>query len=362
MGLTILGLGTALPPHSMSQTQAVELAQHVCCQTEDQARLLRVLYRRSGVKNRYTFLHHEIALNWNSARGEENGGPRTLTHGPTTNERMQWYADHAPPLALRASHDALERAELPARDVTHLVTVSCTGFMAPGIDLELIRKLGLPATVERTHVGFMGCHGALNGLRVARGLVAADPGVRVLLCAVELCTLHFCTSWDANRVVGNAIFGDGAAALVGSQSNGDEDWTVAACGSCVIADSEDAMGWVIGDHGFEMFLSPRVPELIEKQLHPWLTQWLGRQGMTLDQIQSWAIHPGGPRILSAVEHALSLERSATEVSRDVLRECGNMSSPTVLFILDRLRQADAPRPCVALGFGPGLVAEAALVI
>jgi predicted naringenin-chalcone synthase len=346
----------------MSQTQAVELAQQVCCQTEEQARLLRVLYRRSGVKNRYTFLHHEIALHWNSARGEENGAARTLTHGPTTNERMQWYADHAPPLALRASHDALERAELSPRDVTHLVTVSCTGFMAPGIDLQLIRKLGLPATVQRTHVGFMGCHGALNGLRVARGLMAADPGARVLLCAVEICSLHFCSSWDANRVVGNAIFGDGAAALVGSASSGLPDWTVAACGSCVIPDSEDAMGWVIGDHGFEMFLSPRVPELIEKELHPWLSAWLGSQGLALEQIQSWAIHPGGPRILTAVENALSLDRSATEVSREVLSECGNMSSPTVLFILDRLRQMDAPRPCVALGFGPGLVAEAALVV
>ncbi|HWC91013.1 MAG TPA: type III polyketide synthase [Pirellulales bacterium] len=362
MSLAILGLGTALPPHSMSQVQAVELAQQVCCQTEDQARLLRALYRKSGVKNRYTFLPHEIALGWNSASGDDGGAPRTLTQGPSTNERMQWYADYAPPLALRASGDALERAELQARDITHLVTVSCTGFMAPGIDLQLIQRLGLPATVERVHVGFMGCHGALNGLRVARGLVAADPDARVLLCAVELCTLHFCSFWDANRSVGNAIFGDGAAALVLAASDGQGDWTVSACGSCVIPDSQDAMGWAIGDHGFEMFLSPRVPELIEKQLHPWLTAWLDRQGLALEQIRSWAIHPGGPRILTAVEQALSLDRSATEVSRQVLSECGNMSSPTVLFILERLRQTDAPRPCVALGFGPGLVAEAALVL
>jgi predicted naringenin-chalcone synthase len=320
------------------------------------------LFRRAGVNNRYTFQPHDVARGWNAASGDDGAGPRTLTHGPSTNERMQWYADHAPPLAFRASGDALERAELPARDVTHLVTVSCTGFMAPGIDLQLIRRLGLPGTVERVHVGFMGCHGALNGLRVARGLVAADPGARVLLCAVELCSLHFCTFWDANRSVGNAIFGDGAAALVAAASSGEGDWTVSACGSCVIPDSEDAMGWVIGDHGFEMFLSPRVPELIEKQLRPWLTGWLARQGLKLEQIGSWAIHPGGPRILTSVEQALSLDRSATEVSRQVLSECGNMSSPTVLFILDRLRKADARRPCVALGFGPGLVAEAALVL
>ena len=232
MSLAILGLGTALPPHPMSQTQAVELAQHMYCQTEAQGRLLQALFRKAGVNNRYTFQPHEVALGWNSAAGENGTGTRTLTHGPSTNDRMQWYADHAPPLALRASHDALERAELPPRDITHLVTVSCTGFMAPGIDLHLIRKLGLPGTVERVHVGFMGCHGGAE--RFARGPRPGGrrPGRGVLLCAVELCTLHFCSFWDPNRSVGNAIFGDGAAALVAGDCDGEGDWTVAACGSC----------------------------------------------------------------------------------------------------------------------------------
>lgn len=364
--LAIHALGTATPVHTMSQTEAVELARQVCCQTDEQFRLLRALYRKSGVKNRHTFLPHEIALTWNALSEGDSSAARTLTQGPSTQERMQWYADYAPPLAIRASHDALERAELPAREITHLVTVSCTGFMAPGIDLHLIRKLGLPGTVARAHIGFMGCHGAINGLRVAQGLAAANPSARVLLCAVELCTLHFCSYWEPNRAVGNAIFGDGAAALVASGLPADspdtDDWAVRACGSCVIPDSEDAMGWSIGDHGFEMFLSPRVPELIEKHLRPWLTAWLDRHGLGLEQIRSWAIHPGGPRILSSVETALSLDPAATEVSRQVLAEYGNMSSPTVLFILDRLRRADAAGPCVALGFGPGLVAEAALFV
>jgi predicted naringenin-chalcone synthase len=120
------------------------------------------------------------------------------------------------------------------------------------------------------------------------------------------------------------------------------------------------MTWNIGDHGFTMTLSPRVPDLIAAHLRPWLEQWLGQHGLGLERVASWAVHPGGPRILSAVEKALGLPREATAVSREVLAACGNMSSPTVLFILDRLRERSAPRPCVALGFGPGLVAEAML--
>jgi predicted naringenin-chalcone synthase len=122
------------------------------------------------------------------------------------------------------------------------------------------------------------------------------------------------------------------------------------------------MRWTIGDHGFEMELSPRVPDLIKQHLRPWFESWLGRQGLVLADVGSWAVHPGGPRILTAVEESLGLDREALGVSREVLAEYGNMSSPTVLFILDRLRERQAPRPCVMLGFGPGLMAETALFV
>jgi predicted naringenin-chalcone synthase len=141
---------------------------------------------------------------------------------------------------------------------------------------------------------------------------------------------------------------------------GCDNWQVAASGSCLFPDSEYAMTWNIGDHGFEMTLSTRVPDLIAKHLRPWLEEWLRKNGLSHDQVASWAIHPGGPRILRAVEEALDLDRTITAVSSEVLADCGNMSSPTVLFILDRLRKSSAPRPCVAIGFGPGLAAEAAL--
>src|SRR5262249_26848978 len=284
-------------------------------------------------------------------------------NGPTTGERMRYYAQVASKLALPACAKCLDRAGVHPRELTHLVTVSCTGFAAPGVDSELIRGLGFSATIERTHVGFMGCHGTFNGLRVARGLAGAEPDARVLVCAVELCSLHFRYSWDPEKIVGNALFADGAAAVVGmnGEDTSQDFWRVAASGSFLFPESADAMTWTIGEHGFEMTLSARVPELIGEQLRPWLDDWLGKHRLTRRQIGSWAIHPGGPRILSAVEKALDLPGDATAVSRDVLRSCGNLSSATVIFLLERLRLRQAKRPCVALGFGPGLTAEAMLL-
>src|SRR6185312_7307169 len=142
--------------------------------------------------------------------------------GPTTGERMRIYAEEAGPLAVRAAKIALAEAATPAADITHLVTVSCTGFAAPGVDYSLIRGLGMASTVQRTHVGFMGCHGALNGLRVANAFASADPNARVLLCAVELCSLHYYYGNEADKLVANAIFADGAAAIVGK--NGNQAW------------------------------------------------------------------------------------------------------------------------------------------
>jgi predicted naringenin-chalcone synthase len=244
------------------------------------------------------------------------------------------------------------------------VTVSCTGFTAPGVDIGLIRELGLKPTVARTHVGFMGCHGAINGLRVAAAFAKSDPQARILLCAVELCSLHYHYGWDPKKAVANALFADGAAALVGAPSiaTAPGTWQLAATGSCLIPASEFAMTWTIGDRGFEMTLSTRIPGIIAAHLRPWLESWLDGMGYGLEGIASWATHPGGPRILGAVEEGLALPRGALAASHEILAECGNMSSPTLLFILERLRAQGAPRPCVALAFGPGLVVEAGFLI
>jgi predicted naringenin-chalcone synthase len=356
-GLAILGLGTALPAHAMSQDEAFELARRITCRTAEQESLVKVLYRRAGVSQRQTVVPHRLALEWLPPEDP----PQTEARGPTTAERMMVYGREAPLLAEKAAAAALADAGSMPEEIAHLVTVSCTGFHAPGVDIQLIERLGLRPTVQRTHIGFMGCHGAINGLRVAQALAGSTRRGKLLLCAVELCSLHFQYAWDPELLVGNAVFGDGAAALVGQASDDPSAWRVAATGSCLLPDSSDAMSWAISDHGFVMQLSARVPDLIKLHLRPWLESWLGEQGVRLSEIGAWDVHPGGPRILSAVEAALELKPQATATSRDVLREHGNLSSPTVLFVLQRLREQAARRPCVMLAFGPGLVAEAALV-
>jgi predicted naringenin-chalcone synthase len=279
---------------------------------------------------------------------------------------MQQYERRAGPLALEAARAALDDAQFDAERITHLITVTCTGFSAPGFDLAWVDELPLRRTVQRTQVGFMGCHGALNALRVARAICHADPEAAVLLCAAELCSLHFQYSSHPQAIVSNALFGDGAAAAVISSAPGTatastDGWRLAASGSLVVPNTSDFMSWRIGDHGYEMRLSPRVPEAITQRLGPWLDSWLSEHGLKRSDVGSWAIHPGGPRILQACGAALALSPAALEPSTTVLSTLGNMSSPTVLFILRELRRRAAQLPAVMLAFGPGLTIEAALV-
>ena len=362
MPLHIHGIGTAVPPNAISQEEAAATAAEYGCASPEHQRQLKALYRLSRVKKR-----HSVVLESDSRSGKarqsffppmKGDGDR----GPSTADRMARYERDAPPLAAEAASLALANAGRAPGDVTHLVTVSCTGFSAPNFDLGLVRELGLPWTVARTHVGFMGCHGALNGLRVAGGYAGSDPDACVLVCAVELCSLHYQYGWNSDLAVSNGIFADGAAALVGGGAPGPsgDDWVLARSGASLLEDSSELMAWRIGDHGFEIALSARVPSVIEHALGPWLDGWLASQALTRDQIATWAVHPGGPRILESVAAATGIGREDYAISQEVLGEFGNMSSPTILFILERLRQRGAPRPCLALGFGPGLAVEAAL--
>ncbi len=358
----IWSIGTALPPYRVSQEDSARFAQARCGQGLRQQQWLARIYQRAGVQQR-----HSVVLCREDGPLEqrqqffplpENGHGR----GPTIRQRMLLYERHAPELATEACRRALQRAELAPDQITHLVTVSCSGFSAPGWDCQVIHRLGLSTQVARTHVGFMGCHGALNGLRVAGAFTRSDPRARVLLCALELCTIHHAYGWDPQRVVANALFADGAAALVGASAHRTNapGWRLAASGSVLIPETEEAMTWRIGDHGFQMTLAPEVPQLIQQHLRPWLTGWLASQGLQLEQIGSWAVHPGGPHILRACQQALGLSAEQLAPCYEVLARCGNMSSPTLLFILECLWKQKAPAPVLGLAFGPGLTVEAAL--
>lgn len=359
MSLAIRSIGTAVPPQRIAQEEAAAVARSTCVASPLEAALVTRFHQNSGVRVR-----HSVVL-------EPGDAPRTSFYpparnaqdrGPSTAERMRRYESEAGRLAVEAASAALRSAEAIPREFTHLVTVSCTGFHSPGFDLALVRELGLSASIARTHVGFMGCHAALNGLRVAQGYIGSQPTARVLLVAVELCSLHYQYGAEAQQVVANALFADGAAAMVatGSPTNVDA-WRLVAQNSLVVPHTEELMRWLVRDHGFEMTLSPQVPRVILAKLRNWLEPWLAAQGVKLGDVAHWAIHPGGPRILTACGEACELTDEQLGPSRDVLAEFGNMSSPTVLFILERLRRQRATGPCVALAFGPGLTIEAALL-
>ena len=219
MSMALAGLGTAVPATRITQDEGMAIARSFCRPTDEQTTWLPGLYKHSGIDTRH--LAFDRAVIRDILDGTRHSGSPFLAsglpndRGPTTGQRMRHYSEQAGPLAVRAARQALDISNLEPSRITHLVTVSCTGFRAPGVDVEIIKHLGLAATVQRTHVGFMGCHGALNGLRVARAFVEADPAARVLLCAVELCGVHYHYDWDPQKMVANALFADGAAAIVG---------------------------------------------------------------------------------------------------------------------------------------------------
>ena len=365
MTFNITGIGTAVPPFSIGQPEAARAWAALVGLDDKRTRATEALYRRSRIRKRHT-VYLEGPGDPGTGEGAFFGPAKTAGDpGPTTEDRMKRFEAEAPGLAHRAAQDALAEAGVDAGQITHLVTVSCTGFFAPGPEMALIEKLGLPPTVERTNVGFMGCHGSLNGLRVAASFSGADPGAQVLMASVELCSLHMSYDWSPDATVANSLFADGAAAVVG-MAQGDQGrpgaWRLASSGTCRLPDSADAMTWKIGNNGFRMTLSATVPEIIRRELRGWTEGWLAKAGLGVDQVESWAIHPGGPRILSSAAEALGLSPQDNTVSTEVLADFGNMSSATILFTLQRLRAQDAPRPCVAMAFGPGLVVEAALFV
>ena len=362
MPLMFLGLATAVPEQNVNQTESTTLSEWVSADDPERASLVRRIQRRSQVQSRGSVL-----LTGDAQQTIHQRLPFYGVDSPTTAERMEAYRLNASLLALKACKRALAESRISAGAITHLITISCTGFHAPGVDCDLIEQMQLSPNVQRTHVGFMGCHAALNGLRVAHAFVEADPEAVVLLCAVELCSVHLQYGWNPEHVVANTLFADGAAALVATHAETPNrkptsaGIALQASGSTVIPDTHDLMHWQIGNHGFSMGLSPKVPKAISTTLQPWLTEWLQARGTDLNSIQHWAIHPGGPRILQACADSLSLREDQLVYSRNILTHYGNMSSATILFVIDQMRQHDCHGPCIALAFGPGLCAEVALI-
>ncbi len=353
--MNIRGIGTALPRLAIAQDDAATLSAGLVCRDSRQERVLRTLFRRTGVERRYSVLLESATMPWQRFYPPRQG---EACRGPSTGDRMESYEQHAGDLGDIASRRALADGDVSPGEISHLLTVSCTGLFAPGLDAGLVSRLGLNPEATRTHLGFMGCHGLFNALALASPIARSSAEARILVCAVELCSLHYSYAWDSEKLVANALFADGAAALVVGGSG--PSIRVLAQGSILLPDSSDAMTWRIRDHGFEMTLSPILPTLVRDGAAQWVLGWLASQGVRPDEVETWAIHPGGPRILGAFAEALDLDAGMLALSRRVLERHGNMSSVTIGFILAAAQDQKLTGPGVAIGLGPGLTVEAML--
>ena len=346
--VSIRALATARPTFRMTRAEWLEIAARISPPEVERGVLAR-LAERSGIDTR-----------WCAAFESENACFYDRGEIPGTAQRMALWSRAARAMALESSSRALKQARVDAASVTHVVTASCTGFESPGIDAFLIESLGLGRDVQRLNIGFMGCHAAVNALAAARAIAVANPRATVLACCAEVCSAHFHHTARVDQLIANTLFADGAAAAIVT-AGVDASPELTATHTTLIPHTAAEMRWTIGDRGFEMTLGAQVPDVLAREVGGWVRGALATHGLSIADVGGWAIHPGGPRVIDAVVASLGLDPRAGEPSRAVLRECGNMSSATLLFILDRLQRADVPRPWIGLAFGPGLVGEMVLV-
>jgi predicted naringenin-chalcone synthase len=330
---------------------------------ERSRRLLRRLYAQSSISFRHSVLGDLAGAVAEPFFTCDAAG---RWHTPSTGQRNARFTRAAPALFVDVARDALTRSGFLPADVTHVVTVSCTGFFNPGPDFHVVRGLGLSEQTRRVHVGFMGCYALFPALAVAEAFCLNEARAVVLVVCVELCSLHIQLKAEHDAMLGGCLFGDGAGAMVVSARPpraGQPALTIRALGSVLLPDSAGAMAWTIGDDGFDIALSSYVPNLIHAHIQPAVAGWLATQSLTIPAIAHWAVHPGGRAILDKTATALALPPEALDVSRGVLHDVGNLSSATLCFVLERLQykaQTDSGETVCALAFGPGLTVEMGL--
>lgn len=358
----VLAIATAVPAHVCTQEQSIRIAGQVFADQPEARSLVERLIRASGIDKRHTVL-----ADYAQAPAERTFFAATpdFRPEPGTRTRNEVFIREAGTLALRCC-ESLPPSPWRGR-VTHLVTASCTGFSAPGFDVALARDLALSPRIRRTQVGFMGCYAGFTTLELADTICRADPSALVLVVHVELCSLHVHFEADANALIADSLFADGAAAaLIGGErhvalADGEPRLSMLGSGAFLLPDGQEDMTWTIGDRGFDMALSPRVPHLLHKHLGPAFAALLDSVGVGRDDIRHWAIHPGGPAILDRAKTALGIDEAAIAPARALLAQYGNMSSATIWFLLDRIRRMPQPGVVYACGFGPGLTLESALL-
>lgn len=355
----ILALSTLNPPYKCSQIEVADKMIDFLSLEDEKADALRKIYANSAIGFRYSVVEDFLKprTEWHF------WGQRYPQEIPGMRQRNDLYKSAAPKLATEASLKALKAWGCDPSEITHVISISCTGVLAPGLEFRLVESLGLKPNVHRLGINFMGCFGAFKGLQVAAAFAKENPSHRILIVCTELCSLHLQSTLDHDSLLANSLFSDGvAAAIVGCSERKNEKalFSIEQQNSLALEDSLDKMTWEAGDHGFFMHLSPYVPPLIKRHIQK-LTQPLLQQQIEIADCD-WAVHPGGKSIIQAVERALNLTEEHTKAAWETLWHYGNMSSATFLFTLERvLQQKSAKQWTVGVGFGPGLSMEGILL-
>jgi prepilin-type processing-associated H-X9-DG protein len=359
----ITSIGTATPPHPLNQSVIGDFMIRAMELGEDDARKLRILFRASGIETRYSVLD-----DYGKAAGfsfyENTPGMEPF---PTTKRRLELYRRHALALSLEAVQNCFSRLEDLRKDsITHLVVVSCTGMYAPGLDIDLVKALGLRSDVERTSINFMGCYAAFNALKIAKAACGAKPESKVLIVCTELCTIHFQKENIEDNLLANALFADGSAAVLVESTPRSGTSLLLESFHCELAtQGEHDMTWTVGNTGFEMRLSSYVPEVIKSGIKNLTRTLLAKIDKRPAEVAYFAIHPGGKKILESIETELGLTKEENKFAYEVLKKFGNMSSPTVLFVIQEvyktLNKADNGKHILSCAFGPGLTLESMLL-
>jgi len=362
----IINISTALPANKHTQANLAEFMADLFQYPKQEKRKLKLMYAKSGIDTRYSVLP-----DFSSTKEERVFFPKTidLEPFPTIENRMDYFNKTALPLCVNAIEDCIKE-KITKQQITHLITVSCTGLSAPGLDIDIVQHLKLNPSINRSSVNFMGCYAAIHALKQADYICKSDPDAIVLIVCIELCTLHFQKTDNMDNITANLLFGDGAASsLIVSDSyaakNKSKGLKIKKFYSQISLHGKSDMAWQLSSTGFLMTLSSYIPQLIEKGIKTFFDTAIHNLNLTKHDITHWAIHPGGKKILEVIQKELSLKDDDLESSYSVLKNYGNMSSPTILFvlkdILDTKINKEKKEKVFGIAFGPGLTMESVIL-